>query len=132
MAGVDLFRVADLKRIMASEKSLAKIMGYYAEHFAADEAYYDSAEDAEPPAAISRGVYQMCEKFGQEMYVVKMQTASVPIAKLKHGIVWVDERIGMFVWADDIKVGVFSIDDGKMTHYGRVTSSQLVQKGKAN
>jgi hypothetical protein len=137
MPGISMETVADLKRRMVMERDLSVVMEFFFDNFWDNPEFLKMGKDIEMPKelrdALTHGVAQMFQgKKGA--HVLKLVAVDLPGTGLIHGSIQVDTDQGLYIWATDLNVTVFSVGNifTGQTNMGRITVTPAAASKKAN
>lgn len=108
---MNLKQLQELKRKLLREKSLSKVWGFYMDKFADLPEFTDEGDRAEN-ALLDTLIREICHQLFGDIFVIQdTMTIYIPEQKFYHGPLMVSDRIGGFIYFEDVQAGMVAIEE---------------------
>ncbi|MEO0852710.1 MAG: hypothetical protein AAFY15_04315 [Cyanobacteria bacterium J06648_11] len=132
---MNLKKLQELKRKLLREQSFSKIWGFYMDNFADFPEFTDAGDRAEN-TILDGLIREICHQLFGDVFVIQdTMTIYIPEQKFYHGPLMVSDRIGGFIYFEDVQMGMVAIEEAPRNgrvKYARFADSSIPKQNATN
>ncbi|MEO1132228.1 MAG: hypothetical protein AAFX40_05910 [Cyanobacteria bacterium J06639_1] len=132
---MDLKQLQDLKHKLLREQSLSTVWEFYMDNFADLPEFIEEGDRAEREI-LDALIREICHQlFGDAFVIQDTMTIYIPAYEFYHGPLLVSDRIGGFIYFEDVRMGMVAIEEAPRNgrvKYARFADSTIPKQNAQN